>query len=296
MGRTTLYPMVQFKKDTWEINEFEVASMFLLVGSEKSMLIDTGIGIGDLKAAVRAITDKPLIVVLTHNHGDHAGNARQFDEIWLNPKDAGLMPIPESVEKRRSDAALIKLRQYDSVGSGMFTAFPIAGFDLETDIVEPDEPMPVIHDLTDGMEFDLGGGRIIKAYECPGHTPGQMMFLDEYTRSLFVGDALNYNLGLGSVPASESLKYLMKMQELSDRYDGIYNGHHDFRGLGAPLGKDCLPNATDLCRQLVDGRYRPCLVPSFWGPASGRPPRVMIIKERNFIGFRGLELDKVVKM
>ena len=29
---TTLYPMVQFKKDTWEIDEFDVASMFLLLG------------------------------------------------------------------------------------------------------------------------------------------------------------------------------------------------------------------------------------------------------------------------
>ena len=43
---TTLYPMVQFKKDTWEIDEFDVASMFLLIGTEKAMLIDTGMGIG----------------------------------------------------------------------------------------------------------------------------------------------------------------------------------------------------------------------------------------------------------
>ena len=295
MGRTILYPMVQFKKDTWEINEFEVASMFLLVGPEKALLIDTGIGIGDLKAAIRQITEKPLIVAITHNAVDHTGNARQFDEIWMNPKDAS-PPIPASLERRKSDAALIKLRQYDSVGSGMFTAFPLAGYDPETDLIEPAEPMPVIHDLADGMEFDLGGGRVIRAYACPGHSAGHMMFLDESSRSLFVGDALNYNLSIGAVPASESLKYLEKMRELSDRYDGIYNGHHDFRGLGAPLGADCLPNATDLCRQLVNGRYRPCLVPSFWGPASGRPPRVMITKERSFLAFRGLELDKVEKM
>ena len=39
---TKRYPMVQFKKDTWEIDEFDVASMFLLVGTEKAMLIDCG--------------------------------------------------------------------------------------------------------------------------------------------------------------------------------------------------------------------------------------------------------------
>ena len=49
---TTLYPMVQFKRDTWELDEFDCASIFLLVGTERALLIDTGIGVGDLKAAV----------------------------------------------------------------------------------------------------------------------------------------------------------------------------------------------------------------------------------------------------
>ena len=35
---TKLYPMVQFKKDTWEIDEFDCASMFLLIGTEKERL------------------------------------------------------------------------------------------------------------------------------------------------------------------------------------------------------------------------------------------------------------------
>ena len=187
---------------------------------------------------------------------------------------------------------MIKIRQCDSVGAGMYSTYQLNGYDPETDIVEPEEPMPVLRDLVDGMTFDLGGGRIITAYACPGHTPGQMMFLDPYTRSLFVGDALNYNLGIGSVPPEESLAYFEKMLALRDQYDGIYNGHHDFRALGAPLGEDCLPNAAELCRQLVDGNYNTVIVPSFWGPASGRPPRHMLVKDRNFLGCRALG-DKI---
>lgn len=288
MGRTKLYPMVQFKKDTWEIDEFNVASMFLLVGTEKAMLIDTGIGIGDLRGAIEQITDKPLIVVITHSHIDHIGNARQFDEIYLNLKDA--CEFPHDIKRRREDARMIKIRQTDSIGSGMYTAYDLAGYDPETDIIEPEEAMPIVHDLVDGMEFDLGGGRIVKAYECPGHSKGHMMFLDEYSRSLFCGDALNYNLGIGAVSAEESMKYLRKIAELSDKYDGIYNGHHDFRAQGAPLKNDCLENVTTLVQQLIDGNYRPVMVPSFWGPASGRPPRVMLCMGRNFLGFRGLEM------
>jgi hypothetical protein len=69
------------------------------------------------------------------------------------------------------------------------------------------------------------------------------------------------------------------MRDMGDRYEGIYTGHHDFRPLGAPLGEDCLPNAIDLCYQLLNGTYSPVIVPSPWGP--GRPDQIMVLKGRN---------------
>ncbi len=285
MSKTTLYPVVQFKKDTWEIDEFDCASVFLLVGSEKAMLIDTGTGIGDLKGAVELITDKPLIVVQTNGKMEHFSGSCQFDEVWINPKEEYDFDPP--IEKRKEYIRLITIRQCDSIGQGMYSAYPLYGYD-ESDIIETGTSKPVIRDLTDGMEFDLGGGRIVKAYECPGDTKGAMMFLDEYSRSLFCGDALNFVMYLGAVPAEESIKYLKKMEELSDKYDDIYNAHHDFRAPGETLGADCLPNATALVQQIIDGRYRPVIVPSFMGPASGDPPHTMLCNERNFLDYPGL--------
>ena len=63
---TQLYPMVQFAPDTWELDEFDCASVFVLVGEERALVIDSGIGIGDLRGAVERITDKPLILALSH--------------------------------------------------------------------------------------------------------------------------------------------------------------------------------------------------------------------------------------
>ena len=97
---TKLYPMVQIKKNTWEIDEFDCASIFLLIGTEKAMVIDCGMGIGDLRGAIEMITDKPLICVISHGHIDHTANARQFGEIWLNPKDQGI-EIPMNYARRR---------------------------------------------------------------------------------------------------------------------------------------------------------------------------------------------------
>ena len=38
-------------------------------GAERALLIDTGFGVGDLKALCERLTDKPLLVVDTHSHG-----------------------------------------------------------------------------------------------------------------------------------------------------------------------------------------------------------------------------------
>lgn len=262
---TKLYPMVQFKKDTWEIDEFDCASMFLLIGTEKAMLIDCGMGIGDLRGAVEMLTDKPLIVVITHGHIDHTANARQFDEIWIHPKDKD-RPIPQSLERRRFDTERIAKRQKNCIG-GAYTMFNLYPYDLNVDLREPgpDEKMPVIHDLYDGQQFDLGGGRIVTAYECPGHSAGEMVFLDEQTRSLFAGDAVNFNLGVSDCPVETTLRYLKRLRDMGDKYDGIYNGHHDFRALGAPLDDDCLPTAIAILEDALDGHIVPCETPSFWG-------------------------------
>ena len=156
--KTRLYPMLQFKKDTWEIDEFECASVFVLVGREKAMVIDAGIGIGDLIGAIRmTITDKPLVIVATHGHGDHTGGMGNFDEYYLSEKD-WFYPVEESIEMRRGYSAMIAKRQggyYPWVADRDITPF---------------EKQPRRLPLEAGVEFDLGG-RIIKTIACPDRLP-----------------------------------------------------------------------------------------------------------------------------
>lgn len=302
---TKLFPMVQFKKDTWEIDEFDCTSIFLLVGTEKAMLIDLGMGIGDLRGAVEMITNLPIIAVISHGHVDHTANARQFEEVWMNHKDNN-KPMPQSLARRKWDTEHVAGRNKGSMGAP-YNMFRLYGYDINEDLRDPgpDEKMPIIHDLEDGMQFDLGGGRIVTAYACPGHSEGEMVFLDEMTKTMIVGDALNFSLGVGAVPIETTLKYLKRLESMSDKYDGIWNGHHDFRALGVPIDDDCLPTVISMCEDIMKGNYSPCQVPSFWGedmPLSkekkplGAPPmvdgvtatprkRVTVRKGRNFLGF-----------
>lgn len=103
------YTVVQLGKDTWMIRSMMV-QMFLIAGEKQAMLLDTGVGMGDLKAQVEKLTDKPVIVVNTHGHVDHAGGNFQFDEVWLHADDFSasdwMCTLPERQEYVRSRLAV----------------------------------------------------------------------------------------------------------------------------------------------------------------------------------------------
>ena len=52
--------------------------MYLVNGSERSLLIDTCVGAGNLRDFVERLTETPLPVLLTHGHIDHAMGAPEF--------------------------------------------------------------------------------------------------------------------------------------------------------------------------------------------------------------------------
>ncbi len=73
-------------------------SMYLVEGREKAALIDTGMGSGDLAAYIKTLTKLPVVVLITHGHGDHTGQANQFDTIYFPQKDAGSR-VPFDISK-----------------------------------------------------------------------------------------------------------------------------------------------------------------------------------------------------
>ena len=94
MAKLKTFQVCEIAKDTYAINEAGMAAMFLVVGEKRALLIDTGVGMTDLKSLIAQLTDLPYDVVLTHGHMDHAGGAAQFDQVYIHPADrAALSPI-----------------------------------------------------------------------------------------------------------------------------------------------------------------------------------------------------------
>jgi len=228
------YPYACIDADTYEISEFGGTSSFLLVGKEKALLIDTGVGIGDLAFFVHTLTQKPIEVFITHNHRDHVGNAPRFGKIHMSPLDVpfGSIICPWTSQESRLRFAT------DNCTDRSF------GFFWETADIESFSPdrEPEREDLADGLAVDLGG-RTVTWFQCPGHTPGSCVAIDGKTGMLFCGDACNRRLGIGVRPLvgvrlvsiESALRSMRRIWDMDFDRKRIFNGHTDYRKVGQPL-------------------------------------------------------------
>lgn len=64
-----------------EYGHWEKVRSFLLIGKNTALLIDAGLGIGNIFEVVSSLTKLPIIASLTHVHWDHIGGLRDFSDI-----------------------------------------------------------------------------------------------------------------------------------------------------------------------------------------------------------------------
>lgn len=83
--------ITKLEANMWVMETSDKTTMYLVEGTQKALLIDTGTKTAELDTIIRSITKKPLEVVITHAHYDHAGNINYFKEIWMHPADTVLM-------------------------------------------------------------------------------------------------------------------------------------------------------------------------------------------------------------
>ena len=240
------FTVKKLAEKTWVINDHGAVNIYLIEGNEKVLVIDTGIGVADLFSTIRHLTKKPLVVVNTHNHMDHAGANYQFDEIYLHPKDINLT----SPHKEKGNRILSQMTK---------GAHP-----CESELYKDKPKNPRIIPVNEGFIFDLGD-RKIEVIETPGHTPGSICLLDIEQKVLYTGDTNNTVVWLflkECTPLSIYYDTFKKQLRRIAEFDTLMPGH------GEPVTSAFIKDQVECVKRILDGTCETNLFESFGGNAT----------------------------
>jgi glyoxylase-like metal-dependent hydrolase (beta-lactamase superfamily II) len=200
----------------YEPGQFEEVISYLILGSEKALLWDTGLGIGDMKRVVSELTDLEPIVVNSHTHYDHIGSNHQFQEIWC----------ADTEEARRSAQGAENEQVRQMVGEGWIWKELPDGFSPEAYEIKP---FSITRTVSEGEKIDLGG-RTLEVLFTPGHSPDSLCLLDRENRLLFTGDtfypdALYAHLGNSDVEVYTETAN--RLAQLVEEVDHLLPSHNE---------------------------------------------------------------------
>lgn len=210
------FDIQEVAKDVYAIDEFGIDIMYLVIGTKKALLIDTGIGLGDIRAVVETMTDLPYVVVNTHHHYDHAGGNGHFDCVYAPENAISVIKSQNNVKQRQEFFEEQKARmEYNHMASLTYDAKFVKQYNLKG--------------IREGDRFLLGN-RELEVIETPGHTKDSICLLDSENRILFSADTIVSTPTLIFDSYSDTMEnYLLSLKKLRDRrdeYELIFPGHY----------------------------------------------------------------------
>lgn len=209
------FTVEQIDSQTFVISEYkhwEQTHCYLLCGRERAILIDTGLGVSDIKNVVDGLTTLPVMVVTTHAHWDHIGGHKYFNDIAIHAleKDWLSVRFPLPLQAVKSN----------------LTKFPCdfpPNFDIDEYEIFHGEPQKI---LQDGDILDLGG-RNIQVVHTPGHSPGHCCFYEPERKYLFSGDLIYKGCLYAFYPTTDPQLFYRSVKRVR-QYDiqKVMPGHH----------------------------------------------------------------------
>jgi hydroxyacylglutathione hydrolase len=162
---------------------------YLVVGSDRALLFDTGPGVRDISEPVKSLTKLPVIALPSHMHFDHTGNLHRFENIAL--------------------ADLPVLRACDKGGIFHVTDELFLGH-YEGMVWKP---VKISQWLPIGTAIDLGR-RKLEVLHTPGHSPESISLLDRQAGIMFAADYVYPGSLYAQIPGADLADYLRVAESL----------------------------------------------------------------------------------
>lgn len=199
---------------------------WLIAGSERTVLLDTGMGIADIAEAVAPHARTEVIVVNSHVHFDHVGGNPRFAGAAaheLAPERLAAGCDPAFVESYRRIAPEFKPgfdRLLEADRDGWFLigpeqevrGWPAAEVGRLGWCPRPDPPASL---LADGDSIDLGD-RSLRVIHTPGHAAEHICLLDERAGILWAQDQAYYGPQLIYLDGSDVGEFARSARRLAD--------------------------------------------------------------------------------
>lgn len=199
------FTIEKIDNETYAISEYghwEKVHSYLLIGKKYALLIDTGLGIGNIKKEIDLLIDLPVKVVTTHVHWDHIGGHSLFTDISVHMADADWLKngIPMPINAIRK-----------TIVQEPFSKTPPKEFDIDKYGVYTGNPTKI---LIDNDIIDIGS-RKVKVLHTPGHSPGHICLWEEDKGYLYTGDLVYSGTLFAFYPSTNPVQFKQSVDRIS---------------------------------------------------------------------------------
>ena len=145
--------IIRINENSWRIEDAGVR-FFLLTGTERALLVDSGRSGQNAKEIAESLTSLPLSLLNTHADGDHVAGNAQFSSFYMHPDEeenyrrgsrpGRILPV------REGDAIELGGRQMEIIHLPGHTPGSIALLDVQNRVLISGDP------IQDGRIFQFG--------------------------------------------------------------------------------------------------------------------------------------------
>jgi glyoxylase-like metal-dependent hydrolase (beta-lactamase superfamily II) len=211
------------------------SNAWLVRGTDRLLLVDSGLGVGRLPDELGELLDRPVTAVATHAHFDHFGGLGAFAERAAHRDDAEVIETAgDYVTLAAGTYPAALLDELEAAGEAvpdlLVDALPYEGFDL-TAFRTPAVRLTQL--LTDGDVVALGG-RSLEIVHAPGHSPGSICLWEAASGTLLSGDVLVDGEPLqDELPRSSASDFAASLRRLRELpLQTVLGGHGPVFGRG----------------------------------------------------------------
>jgi glyoxylase-like metal-dependent hydrolase (beta-lactamase superfamily II) len=228
----------------YEPHQAEEVISFLIVGNQRALLFDTGMGIAPIRPLVEQLTALPVMVLNSHTHADHVGGNHEFEDV------RGLdLPYTRQHAQGFDHAAVAAEVSPENVCGDLPHGFAAGRYAIL--------PWKITAFVHGGSVLDLGG-RKLEVISTPGHTPDSISLLDRRHRLLLVGDTFYPGPIWLFVPETDWPAYkdsVARLAQLGSSVDHLLPAHN------LPLASPgVLPRLRKAIRDIDSHRLKPRLI------------------------------------